>query len=139
MARNEFLLLRILIFISLLFFGYHLFFTVFTPIIAPNGFLDSFAMLSCIVTAIGVHALLALAAFIASRFNSKRSFGSSLFMLSWITPLLYLALNFHLFTSLSLTTVTVGLLLISLLDLKFKTLRKNLVKNYRDLILFVIN
>jgi len=139
MARNEFLLMRILIFISLLFFSYHLMFTVFTPIIATEGFLDNFVMLTFIVTAIGVHALLALAAFIASRFNSKRSFGTSLFMLSWITPVLYLVLNIDLFTKLSFVTISIWLLFISLLDLKFKTLKKNIVKNYRDLILYIEN
>ena len=139
MNRNEFLVLRMLLFTTLLFFSYRFMFSFFTPLIAPEGFLDSFKLLNVIVTVIGLHAILALAAFIASRFNSKSSYGTFLIKLSWFTPLLYLVSKNEVIPSISVTTLTVVIAVISLLDQRFRTVRKNYLKKYKDLILYIEN
>jgi len=139
MNRNEFLVLRMLLFTTLLFFSYHFMFSFFTPLFVPEGFLDSFKLLNVIVTVIGLHAILALAAFIASRFNSKSSYGTFLIKLSWFTPLLYLVSKNEVIPSISVTTLTVVIAVVSLLDQRFRTVRKNYLKKYKDLILYIEN
>ena len=136
MASNEFRVVRVLIFLTLIFMSYHLLFSILSPLLAPEVFFDNYKFIKFTVTFIGLHAIFALGAFIISRvsFNELQAF--TLLICSALSPTLYLFMNLELVNEVAISKLTLGLLFICLINLQFKDIRKEIVRNYIRLILY---
>jgi len=136
MASNEFRVVKVLIFLTLVFLSYHLLFSILSPLLAPEEFLDNYKFIKFIVTFIGLHAIFALGAFIVSRINFNELQATSLLIFSALAPTLYLFMNLELINEIAISNITLGLLIICLINLQFKDIRKEIVRNYIRLILY---
>ena len=136
MASNEFRVVRVLIFLTLIFLSYHLLFSILSPLLAPEEFLDNYKYIQFVVTFIGLHAIFALGAFIVSRINFNELQATSLLIFSALAPTLYLFMNLELINEIAISNITLGLLIICLINLQFKDIRKEIVRNYIRLILY---
>ena len=130
MNRLEYKILRILVFIFLLFLSYHFIFSFITPLIAPPEFLKDFKFIGFVVTFFGLHTFFALCTFMTSRLpaNDRLSLitlGASIFI-----PTIYLILNINYLSTLNISAFIV----ISFSSLIFDFIRKdaegNNVRNY---------
>ena len=136
MASYEFRVVRVLIFLTLIFLSYHLLFSILSPLLAPEEFLDNYKFIKFIVTFIGLHAIFALGAFIVSRISFNELQATSLLIFSALAPTLYLFMNLELINEIAISNITLGLLIICLINLQFKDIRKEIVRNYIRLILY---
>ena len=90
MRDVEYKIIRFLIFISLLFFNYHLMIHL-TSFIAPQGFMDEVKQIGgFFVNFFGLHALFALCTFISSRILKQDRITSLFLLLSVIAPIMYI-------------------------------------------------
>ena len=135
MASNEFRVVRVLIFLTLIFLSYHLLFSILSPLLAPEEFLDNYKYIKFVVTFIGLHTIFALGAFIISRINFNELHATTLLIFSVLAPTLYLFMNLELINELAISNIILGLLFIVLINFQFKDVRKEIVKNYIRLIL----
>ena len=136
MASNEFRVARVLIFLSLIFLSYHILFSILSPLLALEEFLESYKFIKFVVTFIGLHTIFAIGAFIISRisFNDTQAF--TLLIFSALAPTLYLFMNLELINEVAISNITLGLLFICFINFQFKDFRKELVRNYIRLILY---
>ena len=136
MPSNEYRVARVLIFLTLIFLSYHLLFSMLSPLLAPEEFLENYKFIKFVVTFIGLHALFALGAFIISRisFNELQAF--TLLIFSALAPTFYLFMNLELINEIAFSNIMLGLLFIGLLNFQFKDIRKEIVRNYIRLILY---
>ena len=130
MRKNDFLIVRALVLISLIFCSYHMLFSLVTPLFTPKLFLDNFKMLNFVITFIGLHAIFALASFFSSRFTYTVSYNFFLLVMSVLVPVAYLFINIDLFVNITLPNFVLWLLLICFVDFQIRDIRKDLVKNY---------
>ena len=130
MKRLEYKILRILVFIFLLFLSYHFIFSFFTPLIAPPEFLNDFKFIGFVVTFFGLHTFFALCTFMSSRLpaNDRLSLitlGASIFI-----PTIYLIFNINYLSTLNISAFIV----VSFSSLIFDFIRKdaegNTVRKY---------
>ncbi len=136
MASNEFRVARILIFLTVIFLSYHLLFSIVSPLLAPEEFLENYKFIKFVVTFIGLHAIFALGAFIISRISINELKGITLLIFSALAPTLYLFMNLELINEVAISNITLGLLFICFINFQFKDFRKEIVRNYIRLILY---
>ena len=136
MASNEFRVVRTLIFLNLIFLSYHLLFSIISPLLAPEEFLDNYKFIKFVITFIGLHAIFALGAFIISRISFNELQATTLLILSALAPTLYIFMNLELINEIAFSNIMLGLLFIGLLNFQFKDIRKEIVRNYIRLILY---
>ena len=133
-AENK--IFRVLITTTLLFINYHLIFSIITPFVAPEEFLDNYKYIKFIVTFIGLHAIFALGAFIISRISFNELKADTLLIFSALAPTLYLFMNLELINEVAISNITLGLLFIFFINFQFKDIREEIVRNYIRLILY---
>ena len=136
MASNEFRVVRTLIFLNLIFLSYHLLFSIISPLLAPEEFLDNYKFIKFVITFIGLHVIFALGAFIISRISFNELQATTLLILSALAPTLYIFMNLELINEIAFSNIMLGLLFIGLLNFQFKDIRKEIVRNYIRLILY---
>ena len=136
MASNEFRVIRVLIFLTLIFLSYHLLFSILSPLLAPEKFLENYKFIKFVVTFIGLHSIFALGAFIISRISFNELQATTLLIFSALAPTLYLFMNLELINEIAISNITLGLIFIVLINFQFKDVRKEIVKNYIRLILY---
>ena len=136
MASNEFRVVRVLTFLTLIFLSYHLFFSILSPLLAPEVFLNNYKFIKFTVTFIGLHAIFALGAFVVSRINFNELQATTLLIFSAIAPTLYLFMNLELINEIAISNITLGLLFICFINFQFKDIREEIVRNYIRLILY---
>ena len=130
MRKVENKILRALITITLLFLNYHLIFSVITPFIAPNGFVDQFIVLEIMITFTGLHTLFALGTFISSRTFQKDQLTFFLLIASISTPIIYLFSNVSYLSNINISNIFVFVCFIFLIDFLKKDFKGNIVKRY---------
>ena len=136
MASNEFRVVRVLIFLTLIFLSYHLLFSIASPLLAPEEFLKNYKFIKFVITFIGLHAIFALGAFIISRISFNEIKGITLLIFSALAPTFYLFMNLELINEIAISNITLGLLFICFINFQFKDIRKEIVRNYIRLILY---
>ena len=136
MASYEFRVVRVLIFLTLIFLSYHLLFSILSPLLAPEEFLDNYKFIKFIVTFIGLHAIFALGAFIVSRISFNELQATSLLIFSALAPTLYLFMNLELINEIAISKITLGLFILCFINFQFKDIKKEIVRNYIRLILY---
>ena len=136
MASNEFRVIRVLIFLTLIFLSYHLLFSILSPLLAPEEFLENYKFIKFVVTFIGLHAIFALGALIISRISFNEIKGITLLIFSALAPTFYLFMNLELINEVAISNITLGLLFLCFINFQFKDFRKEIVRNYIRLILY---
>ena len=136
MASNEFIVVRVLIFLTLIFLSYHLLFSILSPLLAPEEFLDNYKYIKFVVTFIGLHTIFALGTFIISRINFNELQATTLLFFSALAPTLYLFMNLELINEIAISKITLGLVILCFINFQFKDIRKEIVRNYIRLILY---
>ena len=136
MADKEFRVARILIFLTLIFLSYHLLFSILSPLLASEEFLNNFKFIKFTVTFIGLHAIFALGAFVISRISFNELKGITLLIFSALAPTFYLFMNLQLINEIAISNITLGLLFICFINFQFKDFREEVVRNYIRLILY---
>ena len=117
---------RFLIFISLLFFNYHLMINL-TSFFAPEGFMYEVKQIGgFFVNLFGLHALLALSTFISSRILKQDRITKLFLSLSILAPVLY---SFYL-PELNISDVFIVILAIFLFDFLRRDFKGNIIKKY---------
>ena len=135
MKDYEYKLVKLLIFLTLIFLSYHLLFSIASPLLAPEEFLENYKFIKFVVTFIGLHTIFALGAFIISRISFNELQASTLLIFSALAPTLYLFINLELINEIAISNLTLGLLFICFINFQFKDFRKEIVRNYIRLIL----
>ena len=126
MRSLEVKVVRFLIFISLLFFNYHLMIRL-TSFIAPEGFVDEVKQIGgFFVNFFGLHALFALCTFISSRILKQDRITSLFLSLSVLTPIMY---SFYL-PEVNMSDMFIVIIAIFLFDLFRRDFKGNIIKNY---------
>ena len=136
MKDHEYRVLKVLIFLTLIFISYHFLISIFSPLIAPEDFLDNYKFIKFVVTFIGLHTIFALGAFIISRIRFNELQATTLLIFSALAPTLYLFMNLELINEIVISKLTIALLFICLINFQFKDIRKEIVRNYIRLILY---
>ena len=136
MASNEFRVVRVLIFLTLIFLSYHLLFSILSPLLAPEEFLDNYKFIKFVVTFIGLHAIFALGSFVVSRISFNELQATTLLFFSALAPTLYLFMNLELINEIAISKITLGLVILCFINFQFKDIRKEIVRNYIRLILY---
>ena len=136
MPISEYRVLRVLIFLSLIFISFHFLISIISPLLAPEEFLDNYKYIKFVVTFIGLHTIFALGAFIISRISINELKGITLLIFSALAPTIYLFMNLELINEVAISNITIGVLLICLINFQFKDFRKELVRNYIPMILY---
>jgi len=126
MRSLEVKVVRFLIFISLLFFNYHLMIRL-TSFIAPEGFVDEVKQIGgFFVNFFGLHALFALCTFISSRILKQDRINSLFLSLSVLTPIMY---SFYL-PEVNMSDMFIVIIAIFLFDLFRRDFKGNIIKKY---------
>ena len=126
MRNIEVKVVRFLIFISLLFFNYHLIIRL-TSFIAPEGFVDEVKQIGgFFVNFFGLHALFALCTFISSRILKQDRITSLFLSLSVLTPIMY---SFYL-PEVNMSDMFIVIIAIFLFDLLRRDFKGNIIKKY---------
>jgi len=126
MRNLEVKVVRFLIFISLLFFNYHLMIRL-TSFIAPEGFVDEVKQIGgFFVNFFGLHALFALCTFISSRILKQDRITSLFLSLSVLTPIMY---SFYL-PEVNMSDMFIVIIAIFLFDLFRRDFKGNIIKKY---------
>ena len=126
MRSLEVKVVRFLIFISLLFFNYHLMIRL-TSFIAPEGFVDEVKQIGgFFVNFFGLHALFALCTFISSRILKQDRITSLFLSLSVLTPIMY---SFYL-PEVNMSDMFIVIIAIFLFDLFRRDFKGNIIKKY---------
>ena len=136
MKDYEYKLVKLLIFLTLIFLSYHLLFSILSPLLAPEVFLNNYKFIKFTVTFIGLHTIFALGAFIISRISFNELQVATLLIFSALAPTLYLFMNLKLINEITFSKLTLILLFIGLINFQFKDFRKKIVRNYIRLILY---
>lgn len=126
MKSLEVKVVRFLIFISLLFFNYHLMIRL-TSFFAPEGFMDEIKQIGgFFVNFFGLHALFALSTFTSSRILKQDRITSLFLSLSVIAPVMY---SFYL-PEVNMSDVFIVILAIFLFDFFRRDFKGNIIKKY---------
>jgi len=126
MRNIEIKVVRFLIFISLLFFNYHLMIRL-TSFFAPEGFMDEIKQIGgFFVNLFGLHALFALCTFISSRSLKQDRITSLFLLLSIFAPIMY---SFYL-PKVNISDMFIIIIAIFLFDLFRKDFKGNIIKKY---------
>jgi len=126
MKNMEIKIVRFLIFISLLFFNYHLIIRL-TSFIAPEGFIDELKEIGgFFVNFFGLHALFALCTFIPSRIFKQDRITKPFLSLSILAPVMY---TFYL-PEVNISDVFILILAIFLFDFLRRDFKGNIIKKY---------
>jgi hypothetical protein len=126
MRNLEVKVVRFLIFISLLFFNYHLMIRL-TSFIAPEGFMDEVKKIGgFFVNFFGLHALFALSTFISSRILKRDRITTLFLSLSILAPIMY---SFYL-PEVNISDVFIVIIAIFLFDFLRRDFKGNIVKKY---------
>ena len=136
MKDVEFRVVRVLIFLTLIFLSNHLLFSILSPLLAPEEFLDNYKFIKFIVTFIGLHAIFALGAFFVSRISFNELQATTLLIFSVLAPTLYLFMNLELINEIAISKITLGLVILCFINFQFKDIKKEIVRNYIRLILY---
>ena len=123
-------ILKILIFCTLMFFSYHLIFSIFTPFIAPAEFLKDFEFIGFVITFFGLHTFFALCTFVASRLPTSGRLSLTILGASIFTPAIYLILNINYLSTLNISTFIVILFCTLIFDFFKKDAEENTVRKY---------
>jgi len=126
MRSLEIKVVRFLIFVSLLFFNYHLMIRL-TSFFAPEGFMDEVKQIGgFFVNFFGLHALFALCTFISSRILKQDRITSLFLLLSIFAPIMY---SFYL-PKVNISDMFIIIIAIFLFDLFRKDFKGNIIKKY---------
>lgn len=126
MRNLEVKVVRFLIFISLLFFNYHLMIRL-TSFFAPEGFMDEVKQIGgFFVNFFGPHALFALCTFISSRILKQDRITSLFLSLSVLAPIMY---SFYL-PEVNMSDMFIVIIAIFLFDLFRRDFKGNIIKKY---------
>ena len=126
MRSLEVKVVRFLIFISLLFFNYHLMIRL-TSFFAPEGFMDEIKQIGgFFVNFFGLHALFALCTFISSRILKQDRITSLFLTLSVLAPTMY---SFYL-PEVNMSDMFIVIIAIFLFDLFRRDFKGNIIKKY---------
>ena len=126
MRNLEIKVVSFLIFISLLFFNYHLMIRL-TSFFAPEGFIDEIKQIGgFFVNFFGLHALFALCTFISSRILKQDRITSLFLSLSILAPVIY---SFYL-PEVNISDVFIVILTIFLFDFLIRDFKGNIIKKY---------
>ena len=126
MRSLEVKVVRFLIFISLLFFNYHLMIRL-TSLFAPNGFMNEIKQIGgFFVNFFGLHAFFALCTFISSRILKQDRITSLFLSLSILAPVVY---SFYL-PEVNISDVFIVILAIFLFDFLRRDFKGNIIKKY---------
>ena len=126
MKSLEVKVVRFLIFISLLFFNYHLMIRL-TSFFAPEGFMDEIKQIGgFFVNFFGLHALFALCTFISSRILKQDRITLLFLTLSILAPVAY---SFYL-PEVNISDVFIVILAIILFDFLRRDFKGNIIKKY---------
>ena len=126
MRSLEVKVVRFLIFISLLFFNYHLMIRL-TSFFAPEGFMDEIKQIGgFFVNFFGLHALFALCTFISSRILKQDRITSLFLYLSILAPVVY---SFYL-PEVNIPDVLIVIFAIFLFDFLRRDFKGNIIKKY---------
>ena len=130
MKRLEYKILRILVFIFLLFLSYHFIFSFFTPLIAPPEFLNDFKFIGFVVTFFGLHTFFALCTFLSSRLPINNKLWVITLAASMFVPTIYFVLNINYLSTLNISTFIVILFSSLIFDFIRKDAEGNYVRKY---------
>ena len=126
MRSLEVKVVRFLIFISLLFFNYHLMIRI-TSLFAPEGFMDEIKQIGgFFVNFFGLHALFALCTFISSRILKQDRITSLFLSVSILAPVVY---SFYL-PEVNTPDMFIVILAIFLFDFLRRDFKGNIIKKY---------
>ena len=126
MRNLEVKVVRFLVFISLLFFNYHLMIRL-TSFFAPEGFMDEIKQIGgFFVNFFGLHALFALCTFISSRTLKQDRITSLFLSLSILAPVVY---SFYL-PEVNTPDMFIVILAIFLFDFLRRDFKGNIIKKY---------
>jgi hypothetical protein len=126
MRSLEVKVVRFLIFISLLFFNYHLMIHL-TSFFAPEGFMDEIKQIGgFFVNFFGLHTLFALCTFISSRILKQDRITSLFLSLSILAPVVY---SFYL-PEVNISDIYIVILAIFLFDFLRRDFKGNIIKKY---------
>ncbi len=130
MRNLEVKVVRFLVFISLLFFNYHLIIRL-TSFIAPEGFLDEVKQIGgFFVNFFGLHALFALCTFISSRILNQHRITSLSLSLSILAPIMY---SFYL-PRINISDMFIVIISIFLFDFLRRDFKGNIIKKYFNIL-----
>jgi len=130
MKKLEHRVLRALIFLTIMLFGYQLMFAIFLPFLAPPEFLNNFKFIGFTITFFGLHTFLALCTFIFSRLPISNQLSLLLLIASIVVPLAYLIYNFSYILNLNISNVIVVLFSTLIYDLIRKDPERNHIRKY---------
>ena len=126
MRNMEVKVVRFLIFISLLFFNYHLMIRL-TSFFAPEGFMNEIKQIGgFFVNFFGLHVLFALCTFISSRILKEDRITSLFLLLSILAPVVY---SFYI-PEVNISDMFIIILAIFLFDFLRRDFKGNIVKKY---------
>ena len=126
MRNLEIKVVSFLIFISLLFFNYHLMIRL-TSFFAPEGFIDEIKQIGgFFVNFFGLHALFALCTFISSRILKQDRITSLFLSLSVLAPIIY---SFYL-PEVNVSDMFIVIIAIFLFDFLRRNFKGNIIKKY---------
>lgn len=130
MRNLEVKVVRFLVFISLLFFNYHLMIRL-TSFIAPEGFLDEVKQIGgFFVNFFGLHALFALCTFVSSRILNQHRITSLFLSLSILAPIMY---SFYL-PRINISDMFIVIISIFLFGFLRRDFKVNIVKKYFNIL-----
>ena len=130
MKKLEHRVLRALIFLTIMLFGYQLMFAIFLPFLAPPEFLNNFKFIGFTITFFGLHTFLALCTFIFSRLPISNQLSLLLLIASIVIPLTYLINNISYILNLNISNTIVVLFSTLIYDLIRKDPERNHIRKY---------
>jgi len=130
MRNLEVKVVRFLVFISLLFFNYHLMIRL-TSFIAPEGFLDEVKQIGgFFVNFFGLHALLALCTFISSRILNHHQITLLFLSLSILAPVMYI----YYLPVINISDISIIIVAIFFFDFLRRDFKGNIIKKYFNIL-----
>jgi len=130
MKKLEHRVLRALIFLTIMLFGYQLMFAIFLPFLAPPEFLNNFKFIGFTITFFGLHTFLALCTFIFSRLPISNQLSLVLLIASIVIPLAYLINNISYIMKLNISNIIVVLFSTLIYDFIRKDPERNHIRKY---------
>ena len=135
MRDVEYKVIRFLIFISLLFFNYHVL-ILFTSFIAPEGFLNDIRRIGgFFINLLGLHALFAFGTFFYSRMYLNTKVKFYLLGLSVFSPLVYLLLNLEYINTIEIPDISILIASFLIINLFVKDFKYNYVRQYLNVLI----
>ena len=135
MRNVEYKVIRFLIFISLLFFIYHLL-ILFTSFIVPEGFLNDVRRVGgFFINLLGLHALFAFSTFIYSRMYLNIKVKFYLLGLSVFSPLVYLLFSLEYLNTIGFPDISILITSFLIINLFIKDFKYNYVGQYLNVLI----